>query len=52
MVGRIFEELPLVVRFGEGSRPESLSGEGGVKGALGTILADVVVAASRGVGRG
>ena len=41
-----------MVRFGEGSRPELLSGEGGVKGALGTILADVVVAASRGVGRG
>jgi CGNR zinc finger/Putative stress-induced transcription regulator len=48
VVGRIFEELPLVVRFGEGSRPELVSGEGGVKGALGTILADVVVAASRG----
>jgi hypothetical protein len=48
VIGRIFEELPLVVRFGEGSRPELVSGEGGVRGALGTILADVVVAASRG----
>jgi hypothetical protein len=48
VVGRIFEELPLVVRFGEGSRPELVSGKGGVRGALGTILADVVVAASRG----
>ena len=36
-----------MVRFGEGSRPELVSGEGGVKGALGTILADVVIAASR-----
>ena len=48
VVGRISEELPLVVRFGEGSRPELLSGEGGVKGALGTILASVVVASSKG----
>jgi hypothetical protein len=48
VVGRGFGELPLVVRFGEGSRPELVSGKGGVKGALGTILADVVVAASRG----
>jgi CGNR zinc finger/Putative stress-induced transcription regulator len=48
VAGRIFEELPLVVRFGEGSRPELVSGEGGVKGALGRILADVVVAASKG----
>jgi len=46
--GRSFEELPLVVRFGEGSRPELVSGEGGVKGALGRILADVVVASSKG----
>jgi CGNR zinc finger/Putative stress-induced transcription regulator len=48
VVGRIFGELPLVVRFGEGSRPELVSGEGGVKGALGTILAGVVVASSKG----
>jgi hypothetical protein len=48
VVGRIFGELPLVVRFGEGSGPELVSGEGGAKGALGTILADVVIAASRG----
>ena len=44
-VGRIFGEFPLVVRFGEGSGPELVSG---VKGALGTILADVVVASSKG----
>jgi hypothetical protein len=37
-----------VVRFGEGSGPELVSGEGGVKGALGTILAGVVVASSKG----
>jgi len=48
VVGRSFEELPLVVRFGEGSRPELASGEGGVKGALATILADVAVSASKG----
>jgi hypothetical protein len=48
VAGRTFEELPLVVRFGEGSRPELVSGEGGVKGALGRILADVVVAVSKG----
>jgi CGNR zinc finger/Putative stress-induced transcription regulator len=48
VVGRTFGELPLVVRLGEGSRPELVSGGGGVKGALGRILADVVVAASRG----
>jgi predicted RNA-binding Zn ribbon-like protein len=40
--------LPLVVRFGEGFRPELVSGKGGVKGALATILADVVVASSKG----
>ena len=43
-----FEELPLVVRLGEDSKPELASGESGVKGALGTILADVAVAASKG----
>jgi CGNR zinc finger/Putative stress-induced transcription regulator len=48
VAGRTFEELPLVVRFGEGSGPELVSGEGGVKGALGRILADVVVAVSKG----
>ena len=37
-----------MVRFGEGSGPELVSEEGGVKGALGSILADVVVAASKG----
>jgi hypothetical protein len=47
-VGRIIGEFPLVVRFGEGSGPELVSGGGGVKGALGTILADVVVASSKG----
>jgi hypothetical protein len=39
---------PKMVRFGEGSRPELVSGEGGVRGALGKILADVVVASSKG----
>jgi CGNR zinc finger/Putative stress-induced transcription regulator len=48
VVGRIFGELPLVVRFGEGSGPELVSWGGGVKGALGTILAEVVVASSKG----
>lgn len=43
-----FEELPLVVRLGEGSKPELASGEGGVRGALGRILADVAVAAAKG----
>lgn len=46
--GVSFEESPLVVRLGEASGPELASGEGGVKGALGRILADVVVAASKG----
>lgn len=48
VAGRTFGELPLVVRFGEASEPELASGEDGVRGALGRILADVVVAASRG----
>jgi hypothetical protein len=43
-----FQELPLVIRLGETSEPELVSGEGGVKGALGRILADVVVASSKG----
>jgi hypothetical protein len=46
--GWSFQELPLVVRFGENSKPELVSGEGGVRGALGRILADVVVASSKG----
>jgi predicted RNA-binding Zn ribbon-like protein len=48
VVGLTFGELPLLVRLGEGSRPELASGEGGVKGALAKILADVVVASSKG----
>ena len=48
VIGRTFGELPLVVRFGEGSGPELVSGESGVNGALGRILADVAVAASKG----
>jgi hypothetical protein len=48
VAGRIFRDFPLVVRFGEGSGPELVSGEGGVRGALGRILANVVVAASKG----
>jgi predicted RNA-binding Zn ribbon-like protein len=47
-VGRTFGEFPLVVRIGEGSGPELVGRAGGVKGALGTILADVVVASSKG----
>ena len=47
-IGRTFGRFPLVVRFGESSGPELVSGEGGVKGALGTILAGVVVASSKG----
>lgn len=46
--GRSFEELPLVVRFGEYSRPELVGGDGGVRGALGRVLAGVVVASSKG----
>jgi hypothetical protein len=46
--GLIFEELPLAVRLGGDSKPELASAQGGVKGALGTILANVAVAASRG----
>jgi hypothetical protein len=48
VAGRTFGELPLVIRLGGSSEPELVSGEGGVKGALGRILADVVVAASKG----
>jgi predicted RNA-binding Zn ribbon-like protein len=43
--------LPLVVRYGENSKPELVSGERGVRGvrgALGRILAEVVVASSKG----
>jgi hypothetical protein len=47
-VGRTFGELPLVVRIGEGSGPKLVGWGGGVKGALGTILAGVVVASSQG----
>jgi len=43
-----FEEVPLVVRLGGDSKPELVCTEGGVKGALGSILADVAVAASKG----
>jgi predicted RNA-binding Zn ribbon-like protein len=46
--GQSFGELPLVVRFGDASKPELASREGRVKGALGSILADVVVASSKG----
>jgi hypothetical protein len=46
--GRIFGELPLVVRLGERSGPELVSGESGVRGALGKILAGVVVASAKG----
>ncbi len=46
--GVCFDELPLVLRIGEASKPELASRDGGVKGALGRILADVAVAASKG----
>jgi hypothetical protein len=46
--GWSFEEVPLVVRLGENAKPELVSGERGVRGALGRILADVVVASSKG----
>ena len=46
--GLSFDELPLVVRLGGDSKPQLTSAEGGAKGALGSILADVAVAASRG----
>ena len=44
----MFGEFPLVICLGVGSGPELVSGEGGAKGALGTILAGVVVASSKG----
>ena len=40
--------LPLVVRLGEDSKPELASAEGGVRGALGKILADAAVASHKG----
>jgi hypothetical protein len=46
--GVSFEDLPLVVRLGGDSKPELASAEGGVKGALGSIVADVAVATSKG----
>jgi predicted RNA-binding Zn ribbon-like protein len=45
---RALGELPLLVRLGEDMRPHLVPGRGGVKGALGRILADAAVAASRG----
>lgn len=47
--GVSFDELPLVLRIGRASRPELVSREGGVNGALGRILADVAVASSKGM---
>jgi predicted RNA-binding Zn ribbon-like protein len=44
----VLEELPLLVRLDENLRPELVPGGGGVKGALGRILADAAVAVSRG----
>jgi len=43
-----FGDLPLVVRLGEASKPELASAEGGVRGALGRILADAAVASHKG----
>jgi predicted RNA-binding Zn ribbon-like protein len=48
VAGRTFEELPLVIRLGEASEPELVSGEDGVKGALGKLLSDVAIATSKG----
>lgn len=45
---RALGELPLVVHLSEDLRPQLVPRPGGVKGALGGILADAVVAASRG----
>jgi predicted RNA-binding Zn ribbon-like protein len=44
----VLEELPLLVRLDENLRPELVPGGGGAKGALGRVLADAAVAASRG----
>jgi predicted RNA-binding Zn ribbon-like protein len=46
--GMTFTELPLVVRLDEAWKPELESAEGGVKGALGSILSEVILAASKG----
>lgn len=43
-----FEDLLLVVRLGGASGPELASVEGGVRGALGRILADAAVASNKG----
>src|SRR5215210_7390023 len=43
-----FGDLPLVIRLGEASRPELASAEGGVRGALGRILADAAIASNKG----
>jgi hypothetical protein len=48
VTGVCFDELPLVLGIRESPKPELVSREGGVKGALGRILADVAVAASKG----
>jgi predicted RNA-binding Zn ribbon-like protein len=47
-VNQVFGELPLVARIGEGGRPGLEPGGEGVRGALGRIVADVVVASARG----
>lgn len=44
----VIGDLPLLVHLGEDRRPTLVSGTNGVRGALGRILADVVIAASKG----
>jgi hypothetical protein len=46
--GRVLGDLTLLVHLGEDRRPKLVPGNRGVRGALGRILADVVIAASKG----
>ena len=46
--GKVLGDLPLLVHLEEDLRPKLISGNNGVRGALGRILADVVIAASKG----
>jgi hypothetical protein len=45
--GKVLGDLPLLVHLEEDLRPKLVSGNNGVRGALGRILADVVIAASK-----
>jgi predicted RNA-binding Zn ribbon-like protein len=46
--GRVLGVLPLLVHLEEDLRPKLVPGTNGVRGALGRIVADVVIAASKG----